>query len=776
MAGNQRAFEDAMNKGHSAAWEQQWDQAAHYYRTALEEFPDHASALTNLALALFELQDFDEALKIYKRAAILNPDDPIAPDKMARIYERQGRLNEAIRAGMQAAELHLKSRDVEKSIEGWLRVLSLNPENLTAHSRLAMIYERLGKKAEAVAELVASASLMQHAGEIQKATQIVLYALKLLPGSAEASQALHSIKSGQPLPKPTRPRGGTGPMRMAEVRQLEAPQEDGKPPAMDPLAEARQRALIQLAGLLFDQPEELGNAEAQPVRRGINALMRGTGELSLDQSVQTRVLLHIGQAIESQTMGQDKQAAEELERAYEIGFAHPALHYDLGLLLVEKQDSKALQVLLKAVKHPDFALGSYLLIGKIYYRAGNYKDAALSYLQALRLADAETVPPAQRAELHQMYEPIIEAQDHISDPKVLQALCDTVAEQLVRSDWREFLGRARQQLPPQEVGAPPALLADMLLESRSSEVIEALGRIRVLAQQGKVHTALEEAYHAIDFAPTYLPLHTQIAELLLQDGLLHDAVSKYLLVVELYSLRGEAAQAITLLRRMTQISPMDLGVRQQLIRMLIEQGQVDEALQQYMEVADIYYRLAELDQARHTYLEALKLVQQSKRNRQWAFQMLSHLADIDMQRLDWRQALRFYEQMRTLQPDDQTLRARIVELYFRLGQDQAALLEVDNYINLLEGSHQREAALAFVNAILFEQPGKFELRTRLAELYLKDKKIREAIAELDVVADSYAETGDYENAVRAVEQIIRLNPPNRTEYEAVLAKLRAAQG
>jgi tetratricopeptide (TPR) repeat protein len=221
---------------------------------------------------------------------------------------------------------------------------------------------------------------------------------------------------------------------------------------------------------------------------------------------------------------------------------------------------------------------------------------------------------------------------------------------------------------------------------------------------------------------------------------------------------------------------MDLGVRQQLIRMLIEQGQVDEALQQYMEVADIYYRLAELDQARHTYLEALKLVQQSKRNRQWAFQMLSHLADIDMQRLDWRQALRFYEQMRTLQPDDQTLRARIVELYFRLGQDQAALLEVDNYINLLEGSHQREAALAFVNAILFEQPGKFELRTRLAELYLKDKKIKEAIAELDVVADSYAETGDYENAVRAVEQIIRLNPPNRTEYEAVLAKLRAAQG
>lgn len=190
MAGNQTLFEEAMNKGHSAAWDQEWEQAARYYRMAVEEFPDHAAALSNLGLALFELQDFDEALQVYKRVALINPDDPIPAEKMARIYERQGRLNEAIRAGMQAAELHLKARDVEKSIEGWQRVLSLNPEIFTAHSRLALIYERLGKKAEAVSELIACASLMQHAGDTQKAQQIVLYALKLIPGSAEATQAL----------------------------------------------------------------------------------------------------------------------------------------------------------------------------------------------------------------------------------------------------------------------------------------------------------------------------------------------------------------------------------------------------------------------------------------------------------------------------------------------------------------------------------------------------------------------------------------------------------
>ncbi len=760
-----------MNKGHSAAWDQEWEQAVHYYRAALEEFPEHAAALSNLGLALFELQEFDEALQVYKRVALINPDDPIPPEKMARIYERQGRLSEAIRAGMQAAELHLKARDVEKSIEGWQRVLSLNPEIFTAHSRLALIYERLGKKAEAVSELIACASLMQHAGDAQKAQQIVLYALKLIPGSAEATQALQMLKIGQPMPKPLRPRGGTGPMRMAEVKQLEAPKEADRPAWMDPIAETRQRALIQLAELLFDTPEDFSGAESPSPRRGINALMRGTGELVLDPSTRTRVLLHIGQAIESQTMGQEKQAAEELERAYDLGFSHPALYFDLGLLLADKQHQKALPILLKAVKHPEFSLGSYLLLAKIHYRAGNYKEAATAYLQALRLADVETVALEQREELRQIYEPIIEVQSQMEDPQSLKTLCDTIAGQLLRGDWRQYLTKAREQLPPPP-NSPPLPLASLLLESRSSEVIEAIGRIRDYMQQGKYRTALEEAHYAIDYAPTYLPLHVQIAELLVASGQMQEAITKFLLVADLYNLRGEASQAIQILERVKQLSPADLNIRKKLLRMLTEQGRMDDAIQQYIEIAEFYDQLAELEAARQTYLDALKLAQQSRRSRQWAYQLLGRLAEIDMQRLEWRQALRFYEQMRSLQPNDSTLRTRIVVLNFQVGQDKAAYLELDNFIGILEGLHQHEAAIQFVKGILFELPDKYELHRRLADLYKRAQKIPEAIAELDVLAEKYAEAGDIESSIRVVEEIIRLNPPNRQDYELVLKKLR----
>lgn len=58
MAGRENIFNKAMNEGHSAAWDQKWDQAATAYQNALEEFPDHPKALTSLGLALFELQRY----------------------------------------------------------------------------------------------------------------------------------------------------------------------------------------------------------------------------------------------------------------------------------------------------------------------------------------------------------------------------------------------------------------------------------------------------------------------------------------------------------------------------------------------------------------------------------------------------------------------------------------------------------------------------------------------------------------------------------------------
>jgi len=770
MAGNQQNFQNAMNNGNSAAWDQNWEMASRYYINALEEFPNNPTAMINLGLALFEQHEYDQALIVYRRAAVVSPEDPAPQDKMARIYEALGRKNEAVRAAMQAAELFLKARDVEKSIDCWQRITAMHPDSLTAHTRLALIFERLGRKADAVYEYLAAAGLLQRAGDPSKATQVILYALNLVPGSAEATQALRELKIGQVISVPTRPR--TGPLPLATPSKSQLPEGvAGSTPQLDPIADALQRALVELAGSLFDQPE----AETPPpamVKGNLEALVQGDG-LPPDEGVaRARILMHIGQAIEQQTHGQETQAAEELEKAQAEGFSSPALFYDLGFLSAEKDLNKAVQALAQAEHSPDYALAAYLVKARIYYRDHQFQPAAANALQALRLADAETVPADQQSNLRQLYDPLIEGQSRANDEAALKTISEKIFNYLIRPDWRDLIARARSQVPAVSPGLVPTPLFELLLEVRSVNVIDALAYIRTLSDQGILRTAREEAYRAVGMAPTYLPLHVQIGDLLLREGQQAEAIKKYSLVARLYALRGEAGQAIGLLQRILQIAPMDLEIHRQLIDLLVSQHRMDEAIQQNLVLARANYQLADLDAARRTYQAAMRLAPESPRGRHWAFQILNQLADIDMQRLDWRTALRSFEQMRSLQPDDNATRVKIIDLNFRLGQEAAGLQEADQFVTQLETKNQPALAAGFLLALLDEYPEKLNLRRRLVDLYRRSHRIPEAVEQLDILADSYAKIGLNTQAAPVVEEIIALDPPNKAQYEKVLAALK----
>src|ERR1700690_1868107 len=131
-------FQKAMNEGHSAAWDQDWKKAAAAYRKALQEFPDQPKALNSLGLALYQLGEFEEALHLYQHVAQFSPDDPVTWEKIGQLSERVGNLDIAIEAAMKAADAFFNQREVEKALENWSRVTILDPENILAHSRLAV--------------------------------------------------------------------------------------------------------------------------------------------------------------------------------------------------------------------------------------------------------------------------------------------------------------------------------------------------------------------------------------------------------------------------------------------------------------------------------------------------------------------------------------------------------------------------------------------------------------------------------------------------------------
>lgn len=789
MAGRQDVFQEAMNKGHSAAWDQQWDLATRYYRQALEEFPNHPTALSSLGMAMFEQKDFQEALKIYTKASQTSPEDPLTAEKIAQVCERLGKLPECIQASLKAADLFLKARDMEKAVHNWNRILRLDPDHLGAHSRLATVFERAGRKSDAVNEYLSMAAVMQQSGVLEKATQVVEYALKIMPGSAKAEEALQQLHTGKPLTKPTRPRG-TGPFQyqtgglpgssgglIKKTDKLSKPKEQPVPAKPveergDPITLAKKKALIKLADLLFEQNEDANTG--QVARRGLQAIMRGTGTLSMEQVERNKIMMHLGQAIDAQTNGNDLLAAEELEKAVDSGLDHTAAYFNLGLLRYQNDRlESAIKHLQSTTKHPDFALAAHLLLGMAYRKLDRIIESSVEYLHALKFADAIVTGGDQADELVQLYDPLIEEQSKSTDIAAGAKLCDSIGNQLQSIDWRENLENARLQLPELPTGSPPLPLAEIFLELRSHQIIESLSAVRSLANRGLFRTAMEESFFALQYAPTYLPIHIQMADMLVKDGLIQDALEKYLAIANTFSSRGEFSQTTSLLHKVVALAPMDLSARSRLIDQLVTQGAIAEALKEYIDLAEMYNRLAEMEMGRKTLTIALRLSQQSSEFQVQTIDILNRIADIDMQRLDWKQALRSFEQIRTIEPGDNKARANLIDLNLRMGQDTTALAELDSFIAYLETTGQQRRVIPFMEELVQERSDYLELHQRLAELYRQAGRIQEAVVEFDRVGDLLMDAGNRTGTIAVIQTIISLNPPNIQDYRSVLEKLQS---
>lgn len=764
--------QNILNKGHTALWEHDWDGAVQAYNAALQEVPDHPVGLSSLGLALFHQKKFSDSLRIFQQLARQYPEDPMPMERIARIYEREGLLQEAVRSYYQAAEKQLKSRDVDRSLADYRAILRLNPNNQDVRARVAMVFVKLGRKEEAAAEFTDLAAVVQRAGDPNKAQQILEYARQVKPDSIEVSQALTALKNDQPIPLRNLDDKAGGAMRMAQVREIESTHVEATPEASyDPLTEAKLKSLSDLAGALFDEgndssrtssaaysnlelPNNLPVSDTQPIRQDHKGIQQ-----------------HISEFIDLHSAEKHDEAAVELEQAIKAGLDLPGADFMLGLFKKDEDSQKAFDHLQKSVRSPDYALASRLLMGEIFCQSGQLKEATACYLQALRLADHETVPSEQVDELDQLYGPILDSQTLITQEKDMRNLCAVISGQLTRPDWRAYLKGARVQLPPQPEGSPPLPLAEMLIDSNSSQMVESLAEVRKLFQQGKYRSAMEESYHALTYAPTYLPLHIQMGDILISQGRISEAIEKFLMVSRLYALRNENSQAIRLLSKVTRLAPVDTTVRKNLIELLRANKRYDEMIEQLMDLANVYYLLADLDEARHYYHTALNLSRQVKTSRDQPVRILHQLADIELQSLNWKEAIKVFEQLRSLQPTDPAPRLALIDLYGRLGINPAALNEMDAYLKLLETENKQEEAENFLDELLIERPEDPEIQKRMTAYYVNLGKYETAIAKLDAQAEKLLVEKNVKASADVVQQIIALNPSNRSDYEKLYVEL-----
>jgi tetratricopeptide (TPR) repeat protein len=482
--------------------------------------------------------------------------------------------------------------------------------------------------------------------------------------------------------------------------------------------------------------------------------------------------MYLGQAINNQSNNNTEAAVNNYEQAINAGLDHPMVNFALGMLYLDlNRTADAIKYLRTLVANNDVGMGALYGLGQAYYHEGKTREALTSLLEALKRLDVQLVPPERQEALSETYETIAESLLRSAEADRAK-LVENLAKFLSGEGWEERARQARKQLDAGAEDGQVTPLADMLASAGSDQVVESLRRVEEYIGKRYWNTALEEAYYALQFSPTHLPVHIRIAEILVAEQKQDAAIAKYATIADAYQIRGETLRAAKIMQQVLRLSPLDVKMRTKLIELLMEQGQSDEALNQYLDLADTYYQLADLESARTTYAQALTLAQKST-TPTWSVRILHAMGDIDLQRLSWREALRIYEQIKMLAPGDAKANMTLIDLYFRLGNSKQAIVQLDDYLRHLMSAGKAVQAINLLEELVGNQPQERALVARLARLYQDQGRKAEAIAQYDRLGEMQLEAGEKTQAVETIRTIIALGPDNPAGYQQLLAQLQS---
>jgi tetratricopeptide (TPR) repeat protein len=761
VAGNRRAYDAAIRRAANLVREHRWSTAIEAYNDALTEYPQDVAALTGLGLAYSQTGQADKALSAYRHAADLSSDNPEVIIRLASMLERLARWPEAASAYVRAAQVCMQLRDTSQAIDLWRKAAMLDPQCLDAQYGLVQAYAARGEPRKSARHHLIIARVQERRRRTGSAIEHVKAALELDRHNPEAQAILEALRSGKALP-------------------------DGSTARLQPDAEGR-RTLdsfvvfedieIESASMLSDG---MRRSPTDLVRDRVVAKMADALFSDDAQSQGARGNVLLAQGADFQARGLVDRAIGAFTSALSVAaqtpmpVTVPAIHLNLGLLYYEKgQYEQSANHLSQALVETDLELGARFALGKCYLAWGKTTEALRHLLETLRLIDAHTVLVSQAEELNAAYARMDRNLGRRDGSPANASLAQSIVTFLSSTGWRETILQVRKQLNGLASDGILITLGEMLTEGPAETVTTAICQIQEYLEDGMIFTALEECFWAIQQAPYFLPLHLLMADVLIAKGQLASAVSKYNITAEAYKTRGDMQRAIAIYGRALQIAPMNVALREKLIGLLIEGGLIDRALEQYIAAADSYYQLAQVDHAVEKYEEALTYAGQGDPDRHWSCNILHRIGDVNMQRLDWRQAIRVYRRAKRIDPEDTKARSCLVDLYLKTEQRELALKESDELIELCQARRQPDELLRILQASVQAWPDELGLRMRLAKLYLDLRRREDAIAELDTIGELQLRMDMPQEAVRTVQAIIRLRPDNVEDYRQLLAQLRA---
>jgi tetratricopeptide (TPR) repeat protein len=122
-----------------------------------------------------------KAIAMYKKLTKLAAGNTEAILRLAELYTQQGLYNDARQQYVLVADQQMKNGSHEAAAGIFKKILELDPENANAQTKLADLYTRLGKKDDARAIFLNAAQSLYAKGAVDAAAEAIHKVLKLAP-------------------------------------------------------------------------------------------------------------------------------------------------------------------------------------------------------------------------------------------------------------------------------------------------------------------------------------------------------------------------------------------------------------------------------------------------------------------------------------------------------------------------------------------------------------------------------------------------------------------
>jgi pilus assembly protein FimV len=346
------------------------------------------------------------------------------------------------------------------------------------------------------------------------------------------------------------------------------------------------------------------------------------------------------------------------------------------------------------------------------------------------------------------------------------------------AEWKKFIKES-----PNDANAFNTIGDLCLKKNAKAEAVDAYKKAAdILASDGFTSKAIALYKKVLNIDPKKIEVHLALGDLNAEKGLTTNALESYKLVADHYMHNKDTIKALGIYQKMADLNPSNIAFRLKLGDMYAKENMKTEAVDAYLEAAEVHMSKDAFKDARQVFEKVLALDPNNKKvyhkvgiiyfkegkfveackalkpafeddpsNQELINIYLDALAKSDRE----ADAEDVYKKLLSLDSSRIDLREKLYHHYLSKKNYDKALIEISAIVNIMAENKEFDAAETVLKGFVAEVPRSVDGHCRLSEYYKSIARGNDAAKELMQAAEILIEDGDKEGAkdvlVRAIE-------------------------